>query len=133
MEGLSFGACVGAFKNIKKLEDKKNICEIFGFHPTAIESWIRALRYTRNICAHHARLWNRWFVVCPSMRYIGKEHLHKERTFYAQAFIIDKLISSLFTHFHWEMNLFMLMEKYQYLPLDRMGFAKHWKNDKFWI
>lgn len=30
---------------------------------TAMESWVRALNLTRNICAHHNRLWNRPIVV----------------------------------------------------------------------
>src|SRR6185312_6268241 len=48
MEFLSFGACLSTFQNLKKLNDKKAICRLLTYNPVAIESWMAALRYTRN-------------------------------------------------------------------------------------
>lgn len=41
------------------------VSNIFGYHPRVIESTLEPLRYTRNLCAHHSRIWNRWFLYAP--------------------------------------------------------------------
>lgn len=35
--------------------------------PTVSKSWFHSLTYVRNICAHHARLWNREFAIAPKL------------------------------------------------------------------
>ncbi|WP_438590204.1 Abi family protein [Duncaniella muris] len=32
--------------------------------PKTFNSWLHTINYVRNICAHHARLWNRDFNIC---------------------------------------------------------------------
>lgn len=59
METLSFGGCSKLFSNLKHVGDKKKIAKIFNQAPTIIDSWLETLVYTRNLCAHHSRLWNR--------------------------------------------------------------------------
>lgn len=54
-EYLSFGACITGFINIKKIKDRKLICNLFKEHPTTMQSWLYAMRYMRNLCAHHER------------------------------------------------------------------------------
>lgn len=126
MENLSFGTCVNVFRNLNKKSDKKAICEIFQYHPMAVESWISALRYTRNLCAHHSRLWNRWFVVCPTMSYLFKD-FKKERTFYAQVIIISKLLQHISPKLKWKNQLYELLNSNQAIPIDQMGFPTNCK------
>ena len=103
------------------------------FRQRAIESSLEPLRYTRNLCAHHSRLWNRWFVYTP-------KHLHdlgtlvsKPNTFHIQAFLIDKLNEAISPGSKWKERLFHLFEKYsQYIPFELMGYQPDWKNDLFW-
>ncbi|MBS0358441.1 MAG: Abi family protein [Proteobacteria bacterium] len=131
-ENLSFGICTNIFRNLKKINDKKEICSVFNYHPTAIESWIESLRYTRNLCAHHSRLWNRWFTICPSMQYLFQEPFNKEHTFYAQAIIIERLLKPLLLDMNWKRRLFDLLERYPKIPVYQMGFYEIWKLDRFW-
>ena len=132
IENLSFGACVTTFRNLKLLSDKKAICEIFGYHPTAIESWLDALRYTRNLCAHHSRLWNRWFVVAPKLSYLYGDQFHKERSFYAQAIIINRLLQVISPGSQWQAKLYALFNKNDLVPIYKMGFIENWHDDLFW-
>ncbi|WP_218462336.1 Abi family protein [Maritimibacter sp. DP1N21-5] len=38
-----------------------------GLKPDQVKSWTRALAFTRNVCAHHSRLWNKPLVNQPSL------------------------------------------------------------------
>ena len=132
IECLSFGACCSTFSNLKRLGDKKVISEIFGYHPTAIESWMDALRYTRNLCAHHARVWNRWFVVSPKLTYLYGPSFQKENSFYAQALVIKKLLTKINSYKDWQQQLSALFQVSPAIDMTQMGFQADWQNDAFW-
>ena len=46
VEKLSFGTCSNLFRNLQSVKDRKQISQVWGYHPTLIASWIDALRYT---------------------------------------------------------------------------------------
>lgn len=52
VEALSFGSCSKMFDNIQSKEIRNEVSSFLGQHTTLIESWIRSLTYTRNLCAH---------------------------------------------------------------------------------
>lgn len=131
-ECLSFGACISVFSNIKQLKDRKMICEIFNEHPTTMQSWLYAMRYVRNICAHHSRVWNRWFVVSPALAFILGKTFDKQNTCYAQIFILARLLKHISPENSWKQKLNQLLIKHTKLPIHEMGFATNWENDKFW-
>ncbi|MDW9006581.1 Abi family protein, partial [Legionella pneumophila] len=41
------------FNNIQSKDVRNEIASFLGQHTTVIESWIKSLTYTRNLCAHH--------------------------------------------------------------------------------
>jgi abortive infection bacteriophage resistance protein len=133
MECLPFGTLGQLLKNIRSISDKKEICRIFEKQPVIIESWLDSLRYSRNICAHHSRLWNRWFVVAP-------KHAHDDiipcpkRSFCEQAHIIVRLLKAIgkTKSLDWKSKLCNLFEKYSQIPIEQMGFNKDWRQDSFW-
>jgi abortive infection bacteriophage resistance protein len=135
VETLSLGACSKMFSNIKLVSTRRKICDIFNQHPTIIESWIKVIAWTRNLCAHHARLWNRWFVDAPIIS--KKEPLYEmlfknNRRFIACAYIITQLLKEIAPTSHWKNNLFDLFQKYADYPGKPMGFLSSWQNDPFW-
>jgi len=132
VECIPFGTCNSLFRNLKKLNDKKMISKIFGYHPTAMESWMDSLRYTRNLCAHHARFWNRWFVISPKLTYLYGPSFNKENSFYAQAIIISNLLKSINGGIEWREKLFSLLDSYSQLNVAHMGFQENWEEDSFW-
>lgn len=65
MECLSFGTVSKAYSNIKDRGIRKEVGDTLDQFSEILKSWMKALTYTRNICAHHARLWNRFFINKP--------------------------------------------------------------------
>ena len=58
VEVMSFGALSKVFSNLKR-ELQENIANELGFHHSLLMSWVHSMNFIRNVCAHHARLWNR--------------------------------------------------------------------------
>lgn len=57
-EYVPFGI-ISQFFGILKTEDKKEISRQFEIaNQTVFKSWIHNINFIRNLCAHHARLWN---------------------------------------------------------------------------
>lgn len=133
MECLSFGKCTSLFRNLKKLEDKKAVCKVFDYHPRVIESCLEPLRYIRNICAHHARLWNRWFVYIPKEIKAFGNVPTKTRSFHEQALMIDRLHQSIAPHSSWKKRLHTLFENHEEsVPFEYMGFGDNWRKNPIW-
>eukprot|EP01126_Amoeba_proteus_P015669 TRINITY_DN17089_c0_g1_i1.p1 TRINITY_DN17089_c0_g1~~TRINITY_DN17089_c0_g1_i1.p1 ORF type:complete len:298 (+),score=-33.03 TRINITY_DN17089_c0_g1_i1:324-1217(+) len=132
MECLTFGACSNVFQNLKNLTDLKEICKIFKRHPTVIESWIDSLRYTRNICAHHGRLWNRWFIIRPRQPKDNWLIQSPPRSLHEQINVILHLLACLEQKEAWQDKLYNLFASYPDVPYELMGFASKWRLDPIW-
>ena len=50
---------------LKNRSDVVGIASYFHLPPKTFNSWLHTINYVRNICAHHARLWNRDFNIVP--------------------------------------------------------------------
>ena len=65
-ETMSFGGlsrmCSGMLKR-----DQKVIAQRYGLQPRDWVSWLHHLNYVRNLCAHHARLWDRTWSIKPQL------------------------------------------------------------------
>jgi abortive infection bacteriophage resistance protein len=135
IETLSFGACSKLFKNIKPVAVRQEICKTFEQHSTVIESWVQTLTYIRNICAHHARLWNRWVVNAPLIpkndKYRNQINVNN-RKFIIVAYIVFSLLKTVAPKSPWRNKLFKLFEKYESIPGHVMGFQNNWREDPFW-
>lgn len=135
IEALSFGTCSKLFSNIQSIATRNKISDIFEQHTTIIESWMKVVVWIRNICTHHARLWNRWLVEAPIIPKNEPLHgylLNHNRKFIVCAYILTKLLKTITPNNHWENKLFNLFEKYPKHPKNTMGFNHEWRNDPFW-
>ena len=132
MQCLTFGACSNVMKNLKYFNDVKGICQIFKRHPSIIESWLDALRYTRNICAHHARLWNRWFIIRPIQAKHNWPIQSPARSLHEQIAVILSLLACLGQKDAWQDKLHALFAVYPDVPYELMGFASKWRLDPIW-
>jgi len=134
IEFLSFGQCTSLFRYIRSPQDKAAISAIFNFHHKIFESILEPLRYTRNLCAHHARLWDRWFVYKP--RFIEELSAAncKPGTLKEQLMLLYLLNNSISSKSTWLLRLRALFEKHRDLPINLqwMGFQKDSQNDPFW-
>ena len=65
-EVISFGALSQLFAGLRAY-DQKEISKHFKAPHIVFKSWLHNLVYVRNICAHHARLWNRSLAIKPKI------------------------------------------------------------------
>lgn len=138
IEALSFGAVSKMFDNIQSIDVRNEIASVFGQHTTVIESWMRSLTYSRNLCAHHSRLWNRWFVIPPVIPKF--DHLKKyikpdpdgNFRFQLITFVIIRLLEKISPQDNWKAQLFDLFERYKEFPGIQMGFNSNWREDVIW-
>lgn len=65
-EIMSFGSLSNFYRSLGK-NDQKRVSVRYGLQPLTLESWIHHLVYVRNLCAHHARLWDRAWSIKPNL------------------------------------------------------------------
>lgn len=65
-ELMSFGSLSKMYLGMLKI-DQKAIAHNYGLQPDVLESWMHHMAYVRNLCAHHARLWDRVWSVKPHL------------------------------------------------------------------
>lgn len=139
LEELSLGDLSHLFKGLAKDKDKKNIAGGFNLSAPLLESWLHTLTVICNICAHHARLWNRELGIKPATptqkgflwpAYLDKNHPHT-RT--AVVFvIIHHMMLRVSPDTSWSERLFSLFNEFSQIPVGNMGLAKYWQDDVFW-
>lgn len=132
LESLSFNDCSKLYRNIKSVSDRKKVAQFFNLHPTLIDSWMSCLCYLRNLCAHHSRVWNRWFVRTPLAYKNNASNTVKQHSFHQQVIVIDRLMRVIAPQSSWKEKLYQLVEKHDHIPYDEMGFPADWKAAEFW-
>ncbi len=139
-EIASFGLSSMIFNNLKgELEAKKKICEYFGLSRGGfriLESWMQHFTVVRNICAHHSRLWDRTIKQEPRIggntKRLGLNVLPNKRKVYVTFCILS--------HIHYNLNptedfwtrLKSLLDRYNKIPIECMGFPQDWSEEKLW-
>lgn len=143
-ELLTIGELSHIYRGLRNNADKKRIADFFGVHPTVFTSWLHTLTYVRNICAHHARLWNKDLAIEPDLlkkprgKWISKPFENNRRTFYFMCVLRYLLLranpgNSLTTKLN---ELFL---KYPSIPIQFIGIPSDgkgnmldWKNENLW-
>ena len=91
----------------------------------------------RNICAHHARLWNREFVVTWKLPNKGLPLLQgaiadrESRQLYNSLCLMAYLMTVISPGSSWRRRLVALMEAYRPTAV-AMGFPDNWKERALW-
>ena len=65
-EIMSFGSLARMYRGMN-IPDQKRVSSRYGLQPATLASWILHLVYVRNICAHHARLWDCLWSIKPDL------------------------------------------------------------------
>jgi len=64
-EIITFRTLFEIYKHLNSKECKQSVADHFDLPQHVFESWVDFIVYIRNICAHHARLWNRVMTIKP--------------------------------------------------------------------
>lgn len=121
LEILSFGTLSYIFKHLAT-PAQKLVSQQYNIHYSVVASWMHSLTYTRNLCAHHSRLWNRSFTFRPIIEKTHKAQINDSSSFCAQDYVINRLLSKINTNNQWRNDLLSLFKKYPFIDKKRMGY-----------
>ena len=131
-ETLTLGSWSMIFEHLRATAERKSIAAHFGVDEQVLRNWLHALTYLRNLCAHHARVWNRQFVI---KIIVAKKHtgfLKVNDRFYALAVVMYDLMQRIAPGTGWGERLADLLDKHPFADPGAMGFPAAWKQEAFW-
>jgi len=131
-EVLPLGSWSMIFANLIDRENQKLICRHFGINYKVMTSWLHALTYLRNLCAHHSKLWNRNFTLKPLIANDYSQQLKKNSRFSAQAAILKIFLDVISPGSGWAKHLRALISDHPDIDIRKMGFFEGWERDIFW-
>lgn len=148
LELTSFGTLSQIYRNLKHQRDRRNIANYFCLDDTTFGSWLHTIVYIRNVCAHHARLWNRVFRIAPriplttSKPWITITTLPnpipgqplvslKDRTYFLLS-MIAYLLGTIDPANTFKNKLNQLLATYPSVDIAAMGFPAGWANEPLW-
>lgn len=126
---------------LKKRADRNGIASYFALPPETFCSWLHTINYVRNICAHHARLWNRNMNIVPEKMEFSKKldwisnpaTVQRSKLYYFLC-ILNYLLQTANPTSPFKKRLKKLLEeKKDVVFLSAMGFPQGWENEKIWI
>ncbi len=130
-ESITFGTISIAYKNLAAPEFAA-VCGSYGLPHQVLVSWLHSLNYIRNICAHHARLWNRECRIKPMIARAFKADLTPNERVYAQLVVMQIMLTRIAPGNHWAQKLHDLLAEHPAIPLVSMGFPADWQSRKVW-
>jgi abortive infection bacteriophage resistance protein len=136
-EVLSLGLLSKIYKNLASSPEKKAIAAHFGIaNPTVLESWLQAMTYARNVCAHHSRLWNRVLTIRPS--YLERptnlwleSRPRNDKSYYLVCCFMY-MLRSVNPKTRFATRFKCLLGRYPKINRSAMGFPSDWESEKFW-
>lgn len=133
VETISFGLASRIYKNSRG-ELQTKVANQFGLHRTVMQSWLHALAFGRNVCAHNCRVWNRTFTIKPKIpRKYEKEWPEASHDrLYILCCIIQELMTVIADGSDWHTRLRELIASRGALPLRSMGFPDDWEAAATW-
>ncbi|MBO7596345.1 MAG: Abi family protein [Bacteroidales bacterium] len=137
LEITSFGTMSILFQQLKPGRPKRDVASAFGVSDIVFASWLHTLVYVRNICAHHARLWNRSFGIRPLMprhprhQFIALPASGTQRVYFALS-IIRYLLNIISPQNDMTNKLKTLLTAFPEIDTAAMGFPNGWDNEPVW-
>lgn len=138
-EVLSLGDLSKWLRSLKHHRDRQAIADAYALHETPFVSFVEHLAYVRNVCAHHARLWNRPLVVAtlalPKKPLDLAKQLQRDpkhnRQLYNSLTVMAWLIRIVSPHSTWRARIRSLVAERPDL-WDAMGFPAGWQDFDLW-
>ena len=134
VEVMSFGNVVTLYKNTTH-KVKQDVATVFNVPDTVLDSWLLTLNTVRNICAHHARLWNRELGVKPLIPRYPQWHepvkIPNDRVFGILT-ICKHCLNCVAPQSKWPTHLNKLLTDYPDIPRDSMGIPANWTESPIW-
>lgn len=132
-EAITFGQLSIIFSYLPK-NIQVPMAKQLNLHSRGLVSWLHTLTSIRNICAHHARLWNRVLPIkptIPSIRYHPEFHTPekiKNDSYFVILAILKYLMENLSPGNKLIADFSELVSRFPDVPLYRMGFPDNWQD-----
>lgn len=127
VELMSFGILALLF-GILQDDDQTYVARHFNTDPEHLQNWIWCLVEVRNICAHHARLYNTPLDTRPNLENEYRRYIKKPYKIFPVLIIIRKMFNA---NEQWQsllIDLTNILKKYEeVVNLDFMRFPKNWE------
>lgn len=136
-EIIPFGSLTHIYINLKDNGLKKKIAQHFGLQAPAFASWLIMLGGLRNLCCHHARMWNRELPISPSeprhlkFGWIDPSQTDKRRMYY-RICIIRYFLYTVSPNNNFKEKLKALLVAYPDIDRRAMSFPAEWENEDLW-
>lgn len=134
---MEFGTMLRLYKGASP-KTRNLLASKLGVTSRVLKSWLVALNTTRNICAHHARLWNKGMGTRPLIPSCEKNsqwyepfQVRADRTCGILS-ILSYLLERVAPDTSWRTRLFDLLDTRSVDELNRMGFTDGWKESPLW-
>ncbi len=125
---------------LKNRADISGIAGYFGLSPQIFCSWLHTMNYVRNLCAHHARLWNRELSIVPEKLHFSKtlvwisnpNTVQRGKIYYFLCMALY-LLQTVNPTSSFKNRVKALLDDYMYVvPLPAMGFPAGWETENLW-
>lgn len=121
--------------------DQTAIAKEYGMPFFVLDSWLHALTFLRNVCAHHGRLWDKRLNVTPKLP-TGKNWANvssRSRTIFVSALILNWMLAhnsiDVKAHADWKLKLEKILDSlnsaFPQLTF-YTGFPQNWKKNPLW-
>ena len=143
VELLYFSEISKICQHLKHRKDRTDIAKAFGILDDSIFcSWLHTLNYVRNICAHHARLWNVTMDITP-MKYVNKDpkmiwlsakevdSVSTTKLYYTLCLILY-LLQTINPKTKFRKHFKDLLAEYKVVDVRYMGFPDDWEENPLW-
>lgn len=133
-ELLSFGT-VSMLYGALQPAIKRKIASEYGVPDRHFASWLHALSYIRNVCAHHKRLWNRQLAIKPQLpsRSLAWPHdVPDNGRPYCILVLLQHMLKIVSPRCHWRTRLFELFDAHPDVDLSAMQVPTDWRRLAVW-
>jgi len=136
-EIIPLGVLYNVFNNLKSKNIKKKIAVSFGLSLPVFTSWMLLLANLRNLCGHHARLWNKEIPIVshnlnnPVFSWINPTITDMKRVYF-RICIIKYLLFTVSPNNRFTEKLKLLLAEYPSVDIRAMGFPANWQSEPLW-
>lgn len=136
-EIVSLGCILTIFKGLER-NIQNAVASMYKIPGVVLGSWIHVLNYTRNMCAHNVRLWDRFFSIIPKIPSRDKHkewynpiEINNEKVF-GIITVLHYMLSKQSSEYNLKHSLLTLLESYPEIQTNSMGFPEGWKESPIW-
>lgn len=137
-EVMSFGLLSRFYENIARDHDRKKISSTYQLSPDVLKSLLQHGVYVRNLCAHHARLWNRRFTITVQLPQSNPKEIipnlnpAEPRRLYNSLVLLTHMIRIIDPDSTWPTRLIQQLLAFDKSLILHMGFPADWQARSMW-